>query len=151
VSDSDWERVRDYKNKKKINPPPPKVNQTTTKLRPESIPYLSLLVFFLSISFLLQSLICTSRSHTPSSQGAQVVHLGAKLLPAATAAKVRAAVLFGDPYRGQALQAISPDSVVTYCFETDLICDGAPVVLPAHLAYGVYAAPAAGFVVARVS
>jgi cutinase len=76
--------------------------------------------------------------------------LGAKLLPPATAAKVKAAVLFGDPKRGQPLQAIAADKVATYCFETDLICVGAPVVLPAHLSYGVYAVPAARFVVSKL-
>lgn len=62
-----------------------------------------------------------------------------------------AAVLFGDPYRGQPLQAISPDRVITYCFETDLICDGAPIVLPAHLSYGLFGLPAARFVVGKLS
>jgi cutinase len=85
------------------------------------------------------------------SQGAQVVHLGAALLPAATAAKVKAAVLFGDPKRGQPLQAISADKVVTYCFETDLICDGAPIVLPSHLSYSVFGISAAKFVVSKLS
>jgi cutinase len=86
-----------------------------------------------------------------SSQGAQVVHLGAKLLAASTAAKVKAAVLFGDPYRGQALQGISANKVVTYCFDSDLICDGAPIVLPSHLSYGVYAVSAAKFVMSKLS
>ncbi len=90
-------------------------------------------------------------SNNHDSQGAQVVHLGANLLPAATAARVKAVVVFGDPDRGQALQAISADNVATYCFETDLICDGVPIVLPAHLAYAVDALPAANFVVSKLS
>jgi hypothetical protein len=35
---------------------------------------------------------------------------------------------------------------VTYCFEDDLICDGLPIVLPAHLSYALDAVPAATMV-----
>lgn len=66
------------------------------------------------------------------------------------AAQVSAVVFFGDPDEGQALQDIASDKEVTYCFDTDLICDGLPIVLPAHLSYAVDAIPAANFVAGQV-
>jgi cutinase len=84
------------------------------------------------------------------SQGAQVVHNGLKQVPGNVAAQIKAAVLFGDPYDGQALQGVAADDVVTYCFDDDLICKGDPIVLPAHLSYSLDAGSAAAFVAARV-
>ena len=82
------------------------------------------------------------------SQGAQVIHLGVKQLSASVASRVMAAVFFGDPDEGQALQNIAANKDQTYCFSDDLICDGLPIVLPAHLAYGTDAPAAASFVAA---
>jgi cutinase len=62
------------------------------------------------------------------------------------ASHVSAVVFFGDPDDGQALQGIAANIEQTYCFDTDLICDGLPIVLPAHLSYAVDAVPAAEFV-----
>lgn len=59
-------------------------------------------------------------------------------------------VLFGDPDDGDAFPNIAPSDVKTYCFETDLICDGLPIVLPTHLAYAVNAPDAARFVQSNV-
>ena len=59
-------------------------------------------------------------------------------------------VLFGDPDDGQALTVVPASDVVTYCFDTDLICDGAPIILPAHLSYSLNAVAAARFVAAHV-
>ena len=73
------------------------------------------------------------------------------LLSPATAAHVAAVVLFGDPYDGQSLTQIDGDDVITYCFATDLICDGAPIVLPAHLSYSLDAPGAAAFVTGKVA
>lgn len=101
--------------------------------------------------FLPTTFTNTDPTNAKYSQGAQVVHLGAKLLSSAVAARVKAAVLFGDPLRNQLLQGISSDKVVTYCFEADLICGGAPVVLPVHLSYAIQAIPAAKFVVSKLS
>ncbi|KPI45703.1 Cutinase [Cyphellophora attinorum] len=84
------------------------------------------------------------------SQGAQVVHNGLKQTPANVAARINAAVLFGDPYDGQALQGVSADDTVTYCFDDDLICKGDPIVLPAHLSYSLDAGSAAAFVAGKV-
>ena len=84
------------------------------------------------------------------SQGAQLVHNGVKQLSAAVAARVTAVVMFGDPDDGQPLQNIPAEDVVTFCFDDDLICKGAPIVLAAHLSYALNADAAAQFVAGRV-
>ena len=66
------------------------------------------------------------------------------------AQRVQAVVLFGDPDDGQPLANIDTGDVVTFCFDTDLICDGAPVVLPAHLSYALNAPAAAAFVASHI-
>ena len=58
--------------------------------------------------------------------------------------------MFGDPDDGQPLQGVSADKVATYCFQDDLICKGAPIVLAAHLSYSLEAGDAAQFTAARV-
>ncbi|KAI9815947.1 MAG: hypothetical protein M1827_001939 [Pycnora praestabilis] len=85
------------------------------------------------------------------SQGAQEVHLGAKQLSTATASKIAAVVLFGDPDDGQPIQDVPTMNVDTFCFSGDLICDGLPIVDPEHLAYSVDAVPAADFVAQHVT
>jgi len=80
------------------------------------------------------------------SQGAQVVHLGVKQLSVEAASHVKAAVFFGDPDDGQSLQNIAANEEQTYCFDNDLICDGLPIVLSAHLSYALDGEPAAQFV-----
>lgn len=84
------------------------------------------------------------------SQGAQLVHNGLKQVSGGAAARINAAVLFGDPDDGQPLQGVSGDKVATYCFDDDLICKGEPIVLPAHLSYALKAGDAASFVASRV-
>ena len=79
-----------------------------------------------------------------------MIHLAVKQLSASTASQVAAVVFFGDPDDGQALQNIAADETDTYCFDTDLICDGLPIVLPAHLSYSIDAVPAAQFVAGKV-
>jgi cutinase len=95
--------------------------------------------------------ICGHGADSSQSQGAQVVHLGVRQISAAVAGRVNAVVLFGDPDNGQPLQNIPANNVDTYCLPGDLICLGAPIVLPAHLAYSVDAIPGAIFVKQRVS
>jgi len=85
------------------------------------------------------------------SQGAQVVHLGAQQLSASVASHVSAVVLFGDPDDNQPINDIAASEVDTFCFSTDEICKGLPIVLPAHLSYSVDAVPAAEFVAAHVT
>ena len=79
-----------------------------------------------------------------------MVHLGAKQLSAAVARRVEAVVLFGDPDEGQPITGISTGDTVSFCFDTDAICHGAPVVLPAHLSYSLDAPAAARFVASHV-
>jgi len=59
-------------------------------------------------------------------------------------------VLFGDPDRGQPLPNIPADKVATFCFISDLICDGDPIVDPAHLSYSLNARAVAAFVKSKV-
>ena len=72
------------------------------------------------------------------------------MLPAAVAARVKAVVLFGDPFEGRPIPNIDPNIVDTFCFSTDLICKDTIIVAPSHLAYSIDAYPAAQFVAARV-
>jgi cutinase len=69
---------------------------------------------------------------------------------ASIASRVSAVVLFGDPDDGQPIQGVDAANVATFCFEDDLICKGAPIVLGAHLSYALDAGDAAQFVAARV-
>ena len=86
----------------------------------------------------------------PTSQGAQLVHNGMKQVPAQTASRVAAAVLFGDPDNGQPVQGVDASNVITFCNKDDLICKGKPIVLPAHLSYGLNGPAAAQFVAGKV-
>jgi cutinase len=74
-----------------------------------------------------------------------------KQISADAASYVSAVAFFGDPDDGQALQDIAANKEDTYCFSTDLICDGLPIVLPAHLSYAIDAVPAAQFVAGLVN
>ncbi|KAI9702313.1 MAG: hypothetical protein M1836_000792 [Candelina mexicana] len=85
------------------------------------------------------------------SQGAQVVHLGVDQISSSVAARVSAVVLFGDPNDGQPLKNVDTLKVDTFCFNTDLICDGLPIVAAAHLSYAFNAAQAAAFVKSHVA
>lgn len=60
-------------------------------------------------------------------------------------------MIFGDPDNGQPLSGIPASKVDTFCATGDLICDGEPIILPAHLSYGADAGAAAAFVKARVT
>lgn len=101
------------------------------------------------------------------SQGAQVVHNGANTLGDDVTSRVAAVVLFGDPdvrslrYSHLSLLIISQEDqpisdiptmkIDTICFQGDLICDGLPIVLPPHLAYGFTAQQGADFVAGLVT
>ncbi|KAI0136835.1 cutinase [Xylariales sp. AK1849] len=77
------------------------------------------------------------------SQGGQLVHNAAQMLPAATASKVAGAVIFGDPDNGQAVQGVANTKVI--CHVGDNICAGGDLVLAPHLTYGQDADTAAAF------
>ncbi|TGO73850.1 hypothetical protein BELL_0326g00050 [Botrytis elliptica] len=80
------------------------------------------------------------------SQGGQLVHNAAKLLPADTTAKISSAVIFGDPDNGDAVQGVSADKTDIICHAGDNICQGGSLILMAHLTYGMDATAAAAFV-----
>ncbi|TGO30073.1 hypothetical protein BPAE_0008g00650 [Botrytis paeoniae] len=80
------------------------------------------------------------------SQGGQLVHNAAKLLPADTTAKISSAVIFGDPDNGDAVQGVSADKTDIICHAGDNICQGGSLILMAHLTYGMDTTAAAAFV-----
>lgn len=45
-------------------------------------------------------------------------------------------VVFGDPYKGQAIPGVSRDKVYTNCAASDPICAGIPCPCGPHLTYG---------------
>lgn len=79
------------------------------------------------------------------SQGGQLVHNAAKLLPADVMSKVAGAVIFGDPDDGQPVQGLSAADTKIICHEGDAICEGQALVLPPHLTYSMNAGEAAAF------
>ncbi|KAF7298727.1 Cutinase [Mycena indigotica] len=84
------------------------------------------------------------------SQGGQLVHNSAKLISSSVAARISAAVIFGDPDNGQAVQGIPSSKVDVICHVGDNICQGGAIILPAHLTYGADTPAAASFIAARV-
>lgn len=80
------------------------------------------------------------------SQGGQLVHNAAKLLPASTMAQVSSVVIFGDPDNGEAVQGASASKTLVICNPADNICAHGDLILPAHLLYAENAAQAASFV-----
>ncbi|KAK8042393.1 BccutA, partial [Apiospora phragmitis] len=83
------------------------------------------------------------------SQGGQLVHNAAKLLPASTMAAVNSVVIFGDPYSTFPVQGASPSKVLIVCHPGDDICiDGDLILLP-HLTYLTDANAAATYILAH--
>jgi len=103
---------------------------------------------FVFFPFLLDT--CTRLTYTLS-QGAQVVYKGAAQLSGPLAAKIKAAVLFGNPNNGDAVPNIDNANVKTYCHAGDLICEGQPIVLTPHLTYATDTPAAADFIASRVT
>ncbi|KAI9703549.1 MAG: hypothetical protein M1820_005853 [Bogoriella megaspora] len=85
------------------------------------------------------------------SQGAQVIRKSAPLLSSQARNAAKAVVLFGDPDDGQPFFGVAASKVAIFCAIGDTICAGTSIVIPAHLSYGIDAAPAAAFVRSRVS
>ncbi|PVH78152.1 carbohydrate esterase family 5 protein [Cadophora sp. DSE1049] len=79
------------------------------------------------------------------SQGGQLVHNAAAMLPAATMAKVSSVVIFGDPNNGKAVANAEAKTLVV-CHPGDNICDGGDLILVEHLTYSKDAVQAATFV-----
>ncbi|KAF5378733.1 hypothetical protein D9615_006874 [Tricholomella constricta] len=84
------------------------------------------------------------------SQGAQVTHLAAGKLSASIRQRVNAAVVFGDPKKGQAFPSPINARTKTFCDLLDNICAGGILVLPAHLGYGSDAPAAASYVLSKI-
>ncbi|KAI5805042.1 cutinase-domain-containing protein [Geopyxis carbonaria] len=82
------------------------------------------------------------------SQGAQVTHKAAKLIPTNLYGLVGAIVLFGDPNNGDAFPGTLNKNVKTFCHDGDLICDGWPIPTDAHSTYENDAPAAAAYVAA---
>lgn len=80
------------------------------------------------------------------SQGGQLVHNAAAMLPASVMSGVAGAVIFGDPDDGQAVQGLDAAQTKIICHPGDAICAGTDTVLPAHLTYSENAGEAASFV-----
>ncbi|RAL66541.1 hypothetical protein DID88_006231 [Monilinia fructigena] len=80
------------------------------------------------------------------SQGGQLVHNAAKQLPAATSAKIAAAVIFGDPDNGSPVQGVPASKTKIICHVGDNICEHGDMILMPHLTYGMDATAAASFV-----
>jgi hypothetical protein len=77
------------------------------------------------------------------SQGSMVVHNAANSL---SADQVSGAVLFGDPFKAQAVGKLDSSKVKEYCATGDPVClNGANVL--AHLSYGSDAKEAAQFLI----
>ncbi|KAK6523318.1 hypothetical protein TWF281_001297 [Arthrobotrys megalospora] len=85
------------------------------------------------------------------SQGAQLVHNAISQMSKATAKKVGAVVMFGDPKYGRALGKGLNAKSKTFCNPGDQICKGGFNILPSHLTYGSDANAAARFVKSRVT
>ncbi|KAH8597743.1 putative cutinase [Bisporella sp. PMI_857] len=83
------------------------------------------------------------------SQGGQIVHNAAALLPAKVAAWISSVVIFGDPNNGKPVANVPAAKVKTYCSAADNICVNGVIILPAHLVYAVNAVDAAAFIAAH--
>ncbi|KAI9743231.1 MAG: hypothetical protein M1818_003077 [Claussenomyces sp. TS43310] len=81
------------------------------------------------------------------SQGGQIVHRAAALLPSTTMSQVSAVVIFGDPDNGQPITGISSDKVKIICHAGDEICEHQDLILLPHLTYAENAKEAAAFAV----
>ncbi|KAB8302332.1 hypothetical protein EYC80_005764 [Monilinia laxa] len=79
------------------------------------------------------------------SQGGQLVHNAAKMLPADTMANVNSAIIFGDPDNGAPVQGVSAAKTKVICHTGDNICAHGDMILPPHLTYGMDAGTAASF------
>jgi len=82
------------------------------------------------------------------SQGSQLVHNAAKLIPADVAEWISSVVVFGDPDDGQALDNIDSSKVDTYCNAGDDICQDGLIITIEHIIYAEDATAAAAFIVA---
>ncbi|KAF4536460.1 Cutinase [Lasiodiplodia theobromae] len=83
------------------------------------------------------------------SQGAQLTHNAAKLLPANVTSKISSAVTFGDPYLSEPFQGMSNATALKLCNEGDGVCQAGATIGLQHLVYARRVAEAADFVMSR--
>ncbi|KAI1750516.1 carbohydrate esterase family 5 protein [Xylaria castorea] len=87
------------------------------------------------------------------SQGAALVHAAAKQLTAAVAAKVAAAVTYGDTRKkqdGGVVPGIDASRTLILCHDGDLVCQGSLIVTDAHHDYQDLAPTAVSFIATKV-
>ncbi|KAK7470341.1 hypothetical protein VKT23_001770 [Stygiomarasmius scandens] len=84
------------------------------------------------------------------SQGGQLVHNSAKLLSSDVQSRVNAAVIFGDPDNGEAVDGVAAANTKVICHTGDNICAHGDLILPPHLTYGQDAGSAAQFIASKV-
>ncbi|KAL1637698.1 hypothetical protein SLS58_009123 [Diplodia intermedia] len=81
------------------------------------------------------------------SQGAQQVHGCLMDLSAGEAARVAAAVTFGDPLKAQQFKNIDQSRTKIFCAAGDMVCSNQFIITPAHLSYATESVgPAAEFI-----
>ncbi|KAK7737362.1 hypothetical protein SLS53_006666 [Cytospora paraplurivora] len=83
------------------------------------------------------------------SQGGQLVHNAAGLLPAATMQAVSSVVIFGDPDSAQTVSNADTSRVLIICHADDIICEGGDIIVYEHLTYAAEADTAAAFIVSK--
>ncbi|KUI54243.1 Cutinase [Cytospora mali] len=83
------------------------------------------------------------------SQGGQIVHNAASLLPAATMEAVSSVVIFGDPDSTKSVDNAETSRVLIICHTDDYICQDGDIIDLEHLTYAENAATAASFVVSN--
>lgn len=83
------------------------------------------------------------------SQGGQIVHNAANLLPTNVANWISSVVIFGDPDSSMPVTGVNPSNVDIICHPTDDICLNGDFILPSHLTYALNALDAANFVVSH--
>ncbi|KAJ0114202.1 cutinase [Diaporthe amygdali] len=85
------------------------------------------------------------------SQGGQLVHNAAKLMPADIAGKIAGAVTFGDPDNGQSFTNIPAANCKIYCNPFDNICQNGYLITAFHYSYSTqYVPSAADFVASKM-
>ncbi|KAJ7887485.1 cutinase [Mycena olivaceomarginata] len=84
------------------------------------------------------------------SQGGQLVHNSAKQLSPDVSSRINAAVIFGDPDNGAAVDGVSAANTKIVCHNGDNICAHGDLILLPHLTYGQDAGSAAAFIASKV-
>ncbi|KAK3390757.1 cutinase-domain-containing protein [Podospora didyma] len=84
------------------------------------------------------------------SQGSQLVHNAARLLPKAVAARVSSVVTFGSPDHLYAVPQISLARQLSICHDSDPLCKGGNLIVPSHFTYVADVGQAADFVASRL-